>query len=158
MPKRAKNSYLSSPLARMYLVVGIAMLVSIVLLYLALSGPNSALTSLKSRPMPILVLWTLTAILVAWLRARDPRLRAGLFFKSFGSGLIIFAVSAVLLFDDPEELHCLLFCLALFHPLLGRYSFARHADGKRRANFRTVLLEPNRKSSGSLPVCAFTRT
>jgi FtsH-binding integral membrane protein len=102
MPKRAKNGYLSSPLARMYLVVGIAMLVSIVLLYLALSGPNSALTFLKSRPMPILVLWTPTAILVAWLRARDPRLRAGLFFKSFGTGLIIFAVSAVLLFDDPR--------------------------------------------------------
>jgi hypothetical protein len=29
-------------------------------------------------------------------------LRAGLFFKSFGTGLIIFAVSAVLLFDDPR--------------------------------------------------------
>ena len=132
MPKRAKNSYLSSPLARMHLVIGIAMLVSIVLLYLALSGPNSALTSLKSRPMPILVLWTLTAILVAWLRARDPRLRAGLFFKSFGTGLIIFAVSAVLLFDDPRGVALPAFLLGAISSVIGSIQFreARRREKK----------------------------
>ena len=131
MPKRAKNSYLSSPLARMYLVVGTAMLVSIVLLYLALSGPNSALTFLKSRPMPILVLWTLTAILIAWLRARDPRLRAGLF-KSFGTGLIIFAVSAVLLFDDPRGVALPAFLLGAISSVIGSIQFreARRREKK----------------------------
>src|ERR1700751_4214063 len=131
MPKRAKNSYLSSPLARMYLVVGTAMLVSIVLLYLALSGPNSALTFLKSRPMPILVLWTLTAILIAWLRARDPRLRAGLF-KSFGTGLIIFAVSAVLLFDDSRAVALPAFLLGAISSVIGSIQFreARRREKK----------------------------
>jgi hypothetical protein len=107
----------------MYLVVGAAMLAGIVVLYLVPSGPNPAMIFLKSRPLPLVVLLALTAIFTGWLRARDPKLRAGLFFKSFGNGLIVLAVSSVLLFDLPSAVSVSAFFLGFSPSVIGTMQF-----------------------------------
>src|SRR5262245_24397701 len=109
MPILSSNRYLS-PRVRMYLVIGVT-LASVFVLYSVLSGNSSAGAFLKSHPLPFLVLWIFTAMLAGWLRARDPRLRAGLFFKSFGTGLMIFAASAIVLFDLPSSVSLSAFLL-----------------------------------------------
>ncbi len=122
MPKLA-NSYIHAPRVRMYLVVGAAMLAGIVVLYIVLSGPNPAMTFLKSRPLPLVVLLTLTVIFTGWLQARDPKLRAGLFSKSFGNGLLILALSSALLFDLPPAVSVSAFFLGFISSVIGTMQF-----------------------------------
>jgi hypothetical protein len=122
MPKLTDNSYPPSPRARMYLVIGMTVLASIMVLYIVLSGPNSAMSFLKSHPLPLLLLATLFAVLSGWLQARDPRLRPGLFFKSLGKSLMIFAASAVLLFR-PSIVFVLAFLLGYISSVIGSMQF-----------------------------------
>jgi len=57
------------------------------------------------------------------VRARNLKLRAGLFFKSFGNGLIVLGVSSVLLFDLPPVVSVSAFFLGLISSFIGTIEF-----------------------------------
>src|ERR1041384_3794799 len=110
MPKLANSGHILSPRIRMYLVIGAVLLTSLGMVYLMLLGPTSVSRILESHSLLLLVIWTLTMALTGWLRARDPRLRAGLSCTYLGKALIVFAVAEVLLFNVSSTVPLIAFC------------------------------------------------
>jgi len=144
MPKLVNNSRLVSPRARFYLVIGTTALALLVLVYAVVFERDSATPFLQSHALPILVLATLTAILTGWLQARDPRMRAGLFFKSLGKGLMLFAAGAVLLFH-PSVVFVLVFLLGYISSFIG----SMQSRAARRLKMET---QPPNEKPGRAPL------
>src|SRR5262249_53696438 len=101
MPTVSRNSLLS-PRVRMFLIIGVTLLTSSTLAYILLFDPNSSMRFLKARPLALLLVATVTAVLSGWVQARNPRFRAGLLFKSLGRGFVLFGAGAALLTNLPS--------------------------------------------------------
>src|SRR5579863_10614124 len=111
MSKLATNSYVPSSRARMYLIIGMAMLASGALVYVVLSDPNSALAFFKSHAFLLPLVAILSAILSGWLQARAKMSKVGILLKFLGRGLIIFGVAAVFFLKLPDAV--LVICFGL---------------------------------------------
>ena len=130
MPKLANDGYLPSPRVRMFLIIGMATLASAAILYVFLSKSDLTQDFLKSHPFPIFVLATLSAIFSAWLQARYSRIRAGLFLRSAGRGLILFCAGAAFFLNLPSAVPASLFALGFVSSVVGGMQFraARRRD------------------------------
>jgi FtsH-binding integral membrane protein len=119
----ANNSHLISPHTRMYLTIGITMLASLVLFCVVIFRRDSAVNFIESHPLPILVLVSLASILRLWVELKSKTLKAGIFLRSFGRFLIIFAVGAIFLLNLPSAVTLTCFALGFVSSIIGAMQF-----------------------------------